>query len=293
MDIKNLTGLEKPTEKLIKTISEGLGVVGNHVFKFDAKKIKRIGEAEAEVEKKKIIKRAESEEKALEILDRASKRFKLEQYNKQINLENIIIKTKENLKGSNVSNKPVDRDWTSRFMNIAQDVSKEEMQDLLSKILAEEIKKPKTFSLRTLNVVRNLNKDDILLFKKFSIISAENKYIFISNNGINENDDIPGISYTEIMKIMELGLIQSNTSTVLKFGKIKKGEKIDILFKDGLIYSFESEIEQTDFNLPVLSFSTIGIELSQVLDLSEEDKTFFLKYIKKLKIFLKTKKLEF
>ena len=40
MDIKNLTGLEKPLKKLVETVSEGVGVVSNHLFKFDVAKIK-------------------------------------------------------------------------------------------------------------------------------------------------------------------------------------------------------------------------------------------------------------
>jgi hypothetical protein len=69
MNIKNLTGLEKPLEKLIDTVSEGIGVVGNHIFQFDAAKVKRIGEAEAATERIKIIKRAEGQKDAIEILN--------------------------------------------------------------------------------------------------------------------------------------------------------------------------------------------------------------------------------
>ena len=36
--IQNITGLEKPLEKLVEVVSEGLGVVANEVFNFDAKK---------------------------------------------------------------------------------------------------------------------------------------------------------------------------------------------------------------------------------------------------------------
>lgn len=30
MDIKNITGLEKPLEKLVTVFGEGVGVLGNH-----------------------------------------------------------------------------------------------------------------------------------------------------------------------------------------------------------------------------------------------------------------------
>ena len=52
MEIKNLTGLERPLEKLVETISQGAGVLGNHLLGFDVAKAKRIGEVEAENKKK-------------------------------------------------------------------------------------------------------------------------------------------------------------------------------------------------------------------------------------------------
>ena len=184
MDLQNITGLEKPLQKLVEVVAEGIGEVSNAVFNFDTKKIKRVSEAEAEAEKTKIIKRAEGSYEAMEILSRASKRFALEQYNKQINLENIIVKTRDELTGKKVSDEPVDKDWASRFMYIAQDVSREDMQKLLSKILAEEIKKPNTFSLKTLDFVKNLSKGDLILFKKIAIISCDGE-IFLTKDSVS------------------------------------------------------------------------------------------------------------
>ena len=77
MNIENITGLEKPLVKLIETIGEGVGTLGNHFFEFDAKKIERVGKAEAETKKQEIIKKAEGEEQALITLNRANKRFAL------------------------------------------------------------------------------------------------------------------------------------------------------------------------------------------------------------------------
>jgi len=173
MPIKNIIGLEKPLTKLIETVSEGIGVVSNRIFKFDVEKIKRIGEAEAEAEKQKIITRAEGQEKAIEILGRAGKRFALEQYNKQINLENIIVKTRDDLEGKTVSGGPVEKDWTVKFLDIAQNVSREKLQGVLAKILSGEIQKPGSFSYQTLEIVKYLSQKDLQNFLKFIAISTE------------------------------------------------------------------------------------------------------------------------
>lgn len=286
MDIKDVTGLGEPLKKLIETVSNGVGVAGNDIFEFDVKKIKRIGKAEAEVEKAKIIKKAEGEEKALEILGRAEKRFALEQYTKQINLENIVVKTKEKLEGQKVSDEPVDKDWSFRFMNIAQDVSREDMQDLLSKILAEEIKKPSTFSLRTLDFVKNLSKDDLILFRKFALMSDKNGYIHVTDN--NMNDGFSLIRYGEIMEIIEIGLVQPSMNTVYKFGDVKK-DKLFPLILNNTLYKFKYSKDINDLRLPILNLSLVGSEIVNLFEFESSDEEFLNKYIRNLKEFWITK----
>ncbi len=214
MDIKDLTGLEKPLQKLIEVFAEGLGETANAVLKLDARKIKRIGEAEAEVEKTKIIKEAEANVEVFEIFKRAEKRFALEQYNKQTNLENIFIGAKENLEGKEVSDQPVDKDWAFRFMNIAQDISREDMQKILSKILAEEIKKPNTFSLRTLDFIKNLSKTDLSLFKKIALIASQDFIVHLTKSSANEG--FFNITYGEIMQMIEVGFVQIESHDCFK-----------------------------------------------------------------------------
>lgn len=63
-----------------------------------------------------------------------------------------------------VSSEKVDQDWATRFFNIVEDISDEEMQNLWAKILAGEIKQPKSFSLRTLEVLRNISKEEAEAF---------------------------------------------------------------------------------------------------------------------------------
>lgn len=291
MNIQNLTGLEKPLEKLIEVVSEGLGVVANDYFQFDAKKIKRVGEAEAEAEKTKIIKKAEGYNETMAIFGRAEKRFALEQYNKQINLENVIVGAKERLEGQEVSDQPVDKDWASRFMSIAQDVSREDMQEILSKILAGEIKQPSTFSLRTLEFVKNLSKNDLFFFKKFAILVNKDNTVYITKD--NANDGFSDISYSEIMKMIETGFIQPTITTVLKLKDIKVSNILPVILKDGNNYTFKFLEDKAAFNIPILQLTVIGAEISSLLEIEGDDMEIFQKYVEDLKEFLKTKNIEF
>lgn len=284
MPIQNLTGLEKPLEKLVETISEGVGVVGNSIFQFDAAKIKRIGSAEAEIEKEKIIARAEGQEEAIEILGRAEKRFALEQYNKQINLENIIVKTKEDLEGKTVSEEPVEKDWTMRFLDIAQNVSREEVQNVLAGILSGEVQKPGTYSYQTLEVVKYLSKKDLESFLKFVAIST---YDGVIKLGVDPKASLQkyDLRFDEYLNLSTIGLFSQ--SSTLRFDielQPLKSLRIDV----GLdFFDILSKDEATkEFNLGLFVFSNTGRELrSLLLKDAHNDKADLFKddFVKKVK----------
>jgi hypothetical protein len=54
----------------------------------------------------------------------------------------------------------VEEDWLNTFGRLAEEKSSEELQALFGRILAGEIRKPGSFSLRTLQFIANLSKAD-------------------------------------------------------------------------------------------------------------------------------------
>lgn len=57
-------------------------------------------------------------------------------------------------------------DWFIRFFDSVGNISNAEMQNLWARILAGEIHNHGTFSLRTLETLRNMNQEEAILFKK-------------------------------------------------------------------------------------------------------------------------------
>ena len=91
--------------------------------------------------------------------ERTADRINFQEAKKQLNIESITAYAAEELKNEEpISNEPLDEDWTNRFFNIAEDISSDEMQALWGRILAGEIKEPKSYSLRTLELLKNLSK---------------------------------------------------------------------------------------------------------------------------------------
>ena len=79
-----------------------------------------------------------------------------------------------------VSNEPVNSDWLNRFFSIVEDVSDAEMQQLWARILAGEIKRPKSYSLRTLELLKNLSPKEAEVINLASGYVMDNRH-FCSN----------------------------------------------------------------------------------------------------------------
>jgi len=62
--------------------------------------------------------------------------------------------------GQNDAQAEIDDDWLNIYARLAEDKSSEELQILFGKILAGEVKRPGSFSLRTLQIMATISKDD-------------------------------------------------------------------------------------------------------------------------------------
>lgn len=80
----------------------------------------------------------------------------------------IVAGAINELKGqsNDVSNTSVEQDWVSQFFNYSQDTTNETMRLVWGRVLAGEVVKPGTFSLRTLHAVGMLTEKHAKLFMR-------------------------------------------------------------------------------------------------------------------------------
>lgn len=124
---------------------------------------------------------------------------------KELRKMNNILQVSEKavhefVENEQVSSEVVYPDWSARFFNIIEDVSDDEMQNLWAKILAGEIKHPKSFSLRTLDVLRNLSKEEAETFMRNAPYSIDGSHLCAENNFI---------SISDYLLLVDAGLINS------------------------------------------------------------------------------------
>ncbi len=204
LSLINIEG--KPFEKLIDTVSAGIGTL------YNPRAIRKAADAKAyEIEKlaganaRANLINSDAE---LALLQRAQERLKLEETNRQINIENIAEKSFKYLP-EKVSEKPVDSDWRTRFFNRCKDVSNEEMQDIWAKILAEEVTEPGRTSLRTLDIIANLTKEEAEIFE----VARGMVFSCSAILELNQGDDFKdfGLSYDNVLILGAAGLVHEDT----------------------------------------------------------------------------------
>lgn len=192
---------------------------------------------------------------------------------REINVAKAALHAEEEFESetSDPPEQPPSEDWLTRWRDSAEKVSEDEMQRLWGRILVGEIKQPGTYSLRALEVIRNLSKEDADLISNISNFKS-NDIIFKP-----ENDDFlknKGLGFTQLMELQDLGLIagvESGISMTIK-GKADKPIEGQFIF-DNHIVIFSSQHVGVTISIPVYAISKMG---RQIIGLAkpEDDRTY-------------------
>lgn len=267
----------KPIEKLIDVISKGIGTIYRPIAirkEADAKayKIEQI-----ERTKSKVL--SEGREIEADTFERIQDRLFSKESNRQHNIDTVASIAVELLKDvQTISEEPVNEDWSTRYFNIVEDISDNEMQSLWGRILAGEVRQPKSYSLRTLELLKNLSKVEAEVFTKFAnlkIVSGDNNVIYYQDNGAFLQSEF-GITYKDKLLLVELGLIASDNSEFSLPETNQLAQSSNLLIGNKGIF-LNRGINTPKQSIKVLVFTKTGSELSKLIEpISNEN------YIKKI-----------
>ena len=101
----------------------------------------------------------------VDIAETVRQRIQFQEEKRHRNIGSVVGQTAELLGDKDVPDQEPDHDWTARFFNYIQDVSSEELQPLWTKVLAGEIERPGSVSIRSLSILRNLDQTSAKLFQ--------------------------------------------------------------------------------------------------------------------------------
>lgn len=118
----------------------------------------------------------------------------------------------------------IDPDKMKRLKDLSKEFSSEEMQEYIAWILAWEYNQPWSYSLQTMSVIKNLSRDEINLFKKFSALIIDNNFVYtwIFSVGTKFHEDMTreGFLWGEFLYLQELWLFSSISTSNINWWNI-------------------------------------------------------------------------
>ena len=274
----NING--KPLEKLIDVVSKGIGTL------YRPRKIRQEADAQAYaikvLENAKAMAGSETMLIEAETIERIGQRMVAQEIRRQNNIDTVVEKAAEDLKGKQVSEESVDEDWATRFFDIVQDVSKDEMRALWAKILAKEIEKPSSCSIRTLEILRNISFKEAELFKKLAdyVLMQKEGFVFYENNVMQKH----GIHYIDECKLREAGLLQNGEMVSKTYKSSKNGVNIHNMIYGNLFIQMTLPSQSQEIQMGILLLTQAGLEIFELVEINPK-----MDYLKEMATFIKKK----
>ncbi|HEX8279725.1 MAG TPA: DUF2806 domain-containing protein [Segetibacter sp.] len=225
---------------------------------------------------------------------------------KQINLDKVFQVTAEQVKQDLSSDKETEAlpqptpdeqsteentisdDWLNTFEEEASSKSSEEMQLLFGRILAGEIQKPKSFSIKTLKLIGELDSTVAALFQRFCSLSVSIKIpnyhildarvVSLGGNAAQNSLREFGLGFDKLNILQEYGLIISDYNSYFdyKLSIVNKGNRVllPLIYQNtkmALLTTVERS-EEAPLNLHGVALSGAGKELLGIVDVEHDEK---------------------
>ncbi|TAE29589.1 MAG: DUF2806 domain-containing protein [Cytophagales bacterium] len=271
-----------PVEKLIEVVSNAIGTL------YKPKAIRN--EADAEAYKVEVMAIAESKKKLIEfenqseLAERAAKRFINTEINRQLNIETVSDKSVKYLP-ENVSDQPVSKDWRNRFFDKVQDISDSDMQELWAKILAGEIAKPNSSSLRMLDILGNISLQEAETFARLCSMASSKAVVYKLKLGDFEKFNF---TFNDLLVLQELGLVFANDMLMSRISSgpyLKVGDKVTSrtfsVPVGNIACTFmapENKLQEENLDLSNVVFTKAGQELCKFIQ-QDLNKNYFKSWL--------------
>ena len=227
---------------------------------------------------------------AIAFQDQINARLLFQEEKRQRNIEDVVHQSAEHLQDKKVPDEEPDHDWVSRFFGDVQDVSSTEMKDLYSRMLAGQIERPGSFSLRSMNVLRNLDPNTARLFR--TLCSACITFIpggetiidcrvpVLNGNAGSNALRKYSLSFGQLNMLNEHGLIISDYNSWFDYQlcivRTESGQKVVSLpFRfQGRYWALEAINGRTideEFRVHGVALTRVGGELSRIVDIESMD----------------------
>lgn len=162
-------------------------------------------------------------------------------------------------------------DWFLRFFEAASYITEEDMQCLWSDILSNKITKRTNFSLKTMEIFRNMSMEEVIMFTNALNCVIYSEYGDGSFFASEQRDEVElnnqyGIGISTLQKLAELGLVNS-VPFEEEFSSL---EEYWILHNNNICLKFAIKGNFT-FSLSYYVLTQAGIQLQKVIGTEPDD----------------------
>lgn len=264
--------ITKPITELIKVVSKGIGTL------YEPRQITKKAEAEAKAleitERSKTNAEIERRERLSESDIRIQNRLMALERMRQKNIDDVVDIAANQLKDEKeVPQDKVKADWAIRFFNTVQDISDEEMKLIWGKLLAGEIKTPGSYSLRAIELLKNLTSEEALLFTEASKFALRRAHDIVIIQSDNINNDY-GLTFDKILTLTDAGLLKPIIDTVIDLAPLNEAEEVIFTYGN---YAVKA-IVKSEGQIATYIYTTAGSQIFKLIDTLEVN----LDYLKKV-----------
>lgn len=214
----------------------------------------------------------------------------------QINLDTIALKGMQELNhetastDGTTSDAEIDDDWLACFEEEARKKSTEDTQKYFARILAGEIRKPNSFSLKTIKTLGEINQETAKAFRRLCSMSVTLEEIpgqvidvrvpSLGGNASNNSLKTYGLPFSLLTLLNEYGLIISDFNSWKDYQAcvgvtfpIREGEtrtvRLPLIYQGALwvLLPASGRKPSTQFKVHGVALTQTGQELSKVIEM--------------------------
>ena len=187
-----------------------------------------------------------------------TQRIEFQEQKRQANIVAVVQDAATELGDKEVPEREPDPDWTARFFDCVQDVSSEDMRALWARILAGEVDSPGRTTLKTLDVLKNMTREDAELFNLVCDYVIQD-FVFHPRDA----QDIPTfLRPVDVMQLQDADLLHASTALAKA---IQFDKEHSAYFVHHNYFLRITSLDNRDISIPAIPLTRSGKEVFLVL----------------------------
>lgn len=195
------------------------------------------------------------------------------------NQSNIINLVQKEISNSHATCSIPNNTFIKRFFNEAKNICDKDIQRIWAELFVYESQKPNTITVRTLDILKNLTKEEATLFKDFSEMILKQTRNDITSGIFFHN--IFKFDYSSFTKLIDVGLVKPEKA--IWFIDVDPISKITTIENDGYCIVIEARGVKKRIECEMYWLTDAGCQLFRALDYKMSYNSFynFAKYLEK------------